>query len=115
MGVVGVALALSISYGILALLGIVAMRRERKRIDGRRLLRSLAKMLLAGGAMYAVAWGVTAVLEEGSGLLQRTAIIAVAGGASLAVYLGVSLLLNVEELKPAISLLRRRGARMENL
>ena len=108
MGVIGVALALSGANAVLALLGLAAMRRETKRLDGRRLLRSLAKILVAGAAMYAVARGGTALLGVGSGTLERTFIIAVVGGVSLAAYLGMALVLKAEELKPAVAVLRRR-------
>jgi putative peptidoglycan lipid II flippase len=113
-GVVGVVLALSGANAVLALLGLAAMRRETKRLDGRRLLRSLAKILAAGTAMYAVAWGATALLGGmGSGTLGRLLILAVVGGVSLAAYLGVALLLKVEELRPAVALLRPRAAKGE--
>ena len=102
------ALALSGANAALALLGLAAMRRETKRLDGRRLLRSLAKILVAGAAMYAVARGGTALLGVGSGTLERTFIIAVVGGVSLAAYLGMALVLKAEELKPAVAVLRRR-------
>jgi putative peptidoglycan lipid II flippase len=108
MGVIGVALALSGANAVLALLGLAAMRRETKRLDGRRLLRSLAKILVAGAAMYVVARGGTALLGVGSGTLERAFIIAAVGGVSLAAYLGMALVLKAEELKPAVALLRRR-------
>jgi putative peptidoglycan lipid II flippase len=109
MGVIGVALALSGANAALALLGLAAMRREIKRLDGRHLLLSLAKILAAGGAMYAVAWGGMALMGVGSGPLERLLVLAVVGGASLAAYLGVALLLRTEELNSALTLLRRRG------
>jgi putative peptidoglycan lipid II flippase len=107
-GVIGVALALSGANAALAVLGLAAMRRETKRLDGRRLLISLAKILASGAAMYAVARGGTALLGAGSGTLERILILAFVGGASLAAYLGAALLLKAEELKPAAALLRRR-------
>jgi putative peptidoglycan lipid II flippase len=110
VGVAGVALALSGANAGLALLGLLAMRREIKRLGGRRLLRSLVKMLAAGAVMYAVALGGTAILGVGSGALERIFILAVVGGGSLAAYLGVAFLLRTEELKPAVALLRRRLA-----
>jgi len=110
VGVTGVALALSGANAGLALVGLLAMRREIKRLGGRRLLRSLAKMLAAGVVMYAVAWGGTAILGVGSGALERIFILAVVGGGSLAAYLGVAFLLRTEELKPAVALLHRRLA-----
>jgi putative peptidoglycan lipid II flippase len=107
-GVVGVVLALSLAYAVLAILGLVATRREIKRVDGRRLLRSAAKILAAGAAMYAVARGGTVVFGTGSGWLERALILCSVGGASLAAYLAVAYALKTEELKSAVALLRRR-------
>jgi putative peptidoglycan lipid II flippase len=108
--VVGVVLALSIAYAVLAVLGLVATRHEIKRLDGRRLLRSTAKVLAAGAVMYAVARGGTALLGTGSDALGRTLILGVVGVASLAAYLAVAYALKTEELKSAVALLRRRAA-----
>jgi putative peptidoglycan lipid II flippase len=114
MALPGVALAFSGAYTLLALTLLAAMRREIRRVDGRRLVRSLAKILVAGVTMYAVAWGATALLGGmGSGTLGRLLILAVVGGVSLAAYLGVALLLKVEELRPAVALLRPRAAKGE--
>jgi putative peptidoglycan lipid II flippase len=108
MALTGVALAFSLAYSLLALILLAAMRREIKRLDGRRLLLSLAKILAAGGAMYAVARGGAALMGVGSGTLERLLVLGVVGGASLLVYLGVALLLRTEELNSALTLLRRR-------
>ncbi|MDF2701730.1 MAG: integral rane protein MviN [Rubrobacteraceae bacterium] len=108
--VLGVVLALSIAYAVLAALGLLATRREIKRIDGRRLLRSTAKALVAGAVMYAVASGGAMVLGTGSDAVGRVLVLAVIGGASLAAYLGVAYALKTEELKSAVALLRRRRA-----
>jgi putative peptidoglycan lipid II flippase len=109
-GVVGVVLALSIAYAVLAVLGLLATRREIKRLDGRRLVRSTAKALAAGAAMYAVAWGGTVLLGTGASAPGRLLILAVVGGTSLAAYLAVAYALKTEELKSAVALLRRRPA-----
>ena len=106
--VLGVVLALSIAYAVAA--GLLATRREIKRIDGRRLLRSTAKALVAGAVMYAVASGGAMVLGTGSDAVGRVLVLAVIGGASLAAYLGVAYALKTEELKSAVALLRRRRA-----
>lgn len=107
-GVVGVVLALSIAYAVLAVLGLAATRRETKRIDGRRLLLSLAKILVAGVVMYAVARTGTALLGTGSTTVERALIVAVVGGASLAAYLGAAYALKTEELKYALAIFRRQ-------
>jgi len=110
MGVVGIALAYSVVSAIFTLISLAAMRREIRHLGGRRLVRSLTKILIAGAAMYTVAWGGTALLGIGSGFLERAVILAVVGSASLAAYLGAAFLLGAEELKSAVALLRRRVA-----
>jgi putative peptidoglycan lipid II flippase len=109
MALTGVALAFSAAYAVLALALLAAMRREIKRLDGRRLVLSLAKILPAGALMFAVGWGARAVVGVGSGTIERVGVVGVVGGASLAAYLGVAMLLRAEELNSALALLRRRG------
>ncbi|MDQ3943380.1 MAG: hypothetical protein M3254_09780, partial [Actinomycetota bacterium] len=98
---------------VFTLVSLAAMRREIGRIGGRRLARSLAKLLTAGVAMYAVAWIGTTLLGVGSGFLERALILAVVGSASIAAYLGAAYLLGAEELKSGVALLRRRVERAE--
>ena len=111
LGAVGIVLALSASYAALALLALWAIRRETKSLQGRRLLVSLAKMLAAGAAMYAVAWAGTTLLGTGSNALDRALIVTVVGTASLAAYLGAAYALKTEELGSALALLGRRFRR----
>lgn len=106
-GVFGVALALSGTNAVLALICLAATRKELKRIGGVRLLRSLVKILVAGAAMYTVARIGTTLLDFGTGFLRALVLTGV-GGASLAAYLGVALALKTEELKSAVTLLGRR-------
>jgi len=109
LGVVGVVIALSAAYAVLAALSLVATRREIKRIDGRRLLDSVVRILAAGAVMYAVAWAGTALFGVGANFPERLLVLAGIGGASLATYLGVAYLLRVDELRSVVVLLRRRG------
>jgi putative peptidoglycan lipid II flippase len=109
-GIIGVVLGLAVAYSVLAIFSLAAMRRETGRLDGRRLTRSLLKMLVAGAAMYAVATIGTMLFGTGSDFAERLLILAAVGGASLAVYLGVAFLLGTEELKAVLTLLRRRSA-----
>jgi putative peptidoglycan lipid II flippase len=109
-GVAGVVLALSIAYAVLAALGLAATRREIGQLEGRRLVRSLLKILAAGTVMYVVARTGTLLLGAGSDLAERLFILVTVGGASLAVYMGVAYLLRTEELESAFTLLRRRSA-----
>jgi putative peptidoglycan lipid II flippase len=108
--VTGVVLALAVAYTVLAVLSLAAMRRETGRLDGRRLLRSLLKILAAGAAMYAVARAGTSLVGTGSDFAERLGVLVAVGGGSLAVYLGVAFLLGTEELKSVVALLRRRSA-----
>ena len=113
MQLAGVALAFSVGYTVLALGLLAAMHGEVKGVDGRRLLRSLAKILTAGAAMYAVARVGLSLMGVGSGLPDRMAILASVGGASLAAYLGMTVLLRAEELRSVVTLLRPRAAKRE--
>jgi len=108
MALAGVALAFSGAYTVLALASLAVMRSEIKRLDGRRLLRSLAKILAAGAAMYAVAQGGLLLTGMGSGTLDRATIITLVGGAAFAAYFGAALLLRTEELSSAATLLKHR-------
>jgi putative peptidoglycan lipid II flippase len=110
LGVSGVVLALSIAYAVLAALGLAATRREIGRIEGRRLVRTVLKILVAGTVMYVVARTGILLLGPGSDLTERLFILITVGGASLAFYVGVAYLLKTEELESAFTLLRRRSA-----
>lgn len=109
LGLVGVAAAFSVAYGVLALALLAAMRRETKGIDGRRMAVSLGKMLLAGGVMYGVAVLGLSLTGTGSNILDRALILTLVGGVSVAAYVGVAYLLRAEELRSAVALVRRRG------
>ena len=108
--VTGVVLALAIAYTVLALLSLAATRREIGLIDGRRLLRSLLKILAAGAVMYVVARVGASLVGMGSDFAERLLVLVAVGGASLAVYVAVAFVLRTEELESAFVLLRRRSS-----
>jgi putative peptidoglycan lipid II flippase len=110
-GIIGVVLGLAVAYSVLAILSLAAMRRETGRLDGRRLLGSFLRILLAGTAMYAAATAGTMLVGVGSDFTERLLVLVAVGGTSLAVYLGVAYLLGTEELRSAVMLLRRRSAK----
>ena len=110
-GITGVVLGLAAAYSVLAILSLAAMRRETGRLDGRRLVTSLLKVLASGAAMYAVAEVGTTLLGVGSTFAERLLVLVAVGGLSLAVYLGVAFALGTEELKSVLTLLRRRSDR----
>jgi putative peptidoglycan lipid II flippase len=113
MQLAGVALAFSGAYTVLALALLAAMRREIKRVDGRRLLRSLARILASGTAMYAVTRVGLLLTGAGSGTLERAGVLILVGGAALATYLGVAFALRTEEMSATISYLRPRAAKSD--
>jgi putative peptidoglycan lipid II flippase len=114
MALAGVALAFSGAYTLLALALLAAMRQEIKRVDGRRLARSLAKILAGGAAMYVVARGGLFLTGTGSETLERAGILVLVGGIALAAYLGASLLLRADEMGSVVALLRQRAAKSKN-
>lgn len=111
----GIALALSVSYAVLALASLWATRREIGRVEGRRLLVSLAKILISGAAMYGVALLGIELLGTGSNSWDRLLILLLAGSASVAAYLGVALALRAEEIRTVTDIIKRsrRGSRDE--
>ena len=111
MGLPGVALGFSAAYAVLSIALLAAMRREIKKINGRQLATSLAKIFVAGGVMYAVASGGAALLGNGTSIPDRLLILALAGGVSLASYLAAALLLRTEELRSAVELFRSRSVK----
>jgi len=113
IGLTGVALAFSAAYSVLALALLAALRRGIQSLDGRRMAVSLAKILAAGAVMYAIASFGVSLTGSGTNALNRAMITAVVGGVSVAGYLGISVLLKTEELKSAVSLLRRRSLKKQ--
>ena len=105
-GLAGVAVGFSAAYTLLAFALLFAMHREIKGVEGQRLAVSLTKILAAGLVMYTVARAGISLTGSGSSLLGRALVLCAVGGASFAAYLGVALLLRLEELRSAISLLR---------
>ena len=103
-GLAGVALGFSASYTLLALGLFLAMRQKTKGVEDRRLAWALAKALLAGLVMYAVARGGISLTGTGASGLGRALILCSVGGASFAAYLGVAFVLRMEELHSVVSL-----------
>ena len=112
LGVWGIPLATSIvNIGGATALAIL-LRRRVGDIELGQTLGALARIVVAGGALAIVAWGVWQALDSAVGtsfwaqLLTVSAAL-VAGGAA---YLGACLVLRVDETRPLLRLLRlRRG------
>lgn len=105
-GLVGVALGFSLSYTLLAVALLAAMRREAGGVGGWPLVASLGKILAAGLVMYAVARLGIYLAGYSTTFTGRALILTSVGGASLAAYLGVAFLLRAEELRSVVSLVK---------
>lgn len=107
----GPALATSLASTIntVLLLGFAARRFDG--INARRIIRSLAKILLACVPMSLVAWNMHELLQHsmGHGQLAALAQLSLAGGFGLLAYLVSALALRCEEMRDVLDLVIRRG------
>jgi len=113
LGARGIVLSTSIvsAFNFVALVWL--MRRQIDYVDGRRILRSLAKILACSFALGIVSWGLWQALRGfgDQGLVRLVIVVVIVFGASGAAYLGLARLLHVEELSVVRLLWRRRGGR----
>ena len=101
LGIPGLALGHAISYMFASSVLFVVIRRRVGRIDGRRILSSLGRILVAGVATAAVAWLVAEGFEEWLGtatLGQQAAQVLGAVVAGLAVFVASAAALRIEEV-----------------
>lgn len=98
----GVAASMSVGVAVAAVLGLVLVRRRLGSVDGRAVLRTHVRLVLAG-AVAAGAGVVVAGLLDGDqvgGRVAAAVVLVLAGGAITAVYVLCLLVLRVEELQP---------------
>jgi len=110
-GVPGLALSWALSYVLAAVLGAFVLRRQLSGIDGRRLMVSHVRILIASAATGAVAWTVARAIGSAVDVGTFGGQIAQVFGAivaGLAVYVGASLVFGLEELRPLSAMLGRR-------
>lgn len=108
--VVGVAAAMAIGQGAGAVTGLVLLRRRLQGIDGRRVLRTHVRLVLAGALAAAVGLAVALPLHGlvSTGRSGAALVAALAGVLVVGAY-GVGLrLLHVEEVQPLLRRLTRR-------
>jgi len=104
LGVQGLALGFTVSYGLGAIVAARVLRRRTGGLDGATVWRAVGRISAATAAMGAVVWVVSrALLESGGELAEVT--IAVAIG--VAVYFLAAKALNVHELDILVRLPRR--------
>ena len=106
-GVQGLALSWSIAYIVAMFVSLEAMRRRLGRLEGREMIDTLARVLVATVVLGALAWGVSTVVGYGTPGRAIVAVIAalVVGGAGFLVTLQ---LLHVRELALLRDVLLRR-------
>lgn len=102
-GVQGLAFSYSAAYVVAAVLAFAALRRRVGRLEGRRLLSTTGRIVVAAALMGVAAWGASRAVGSptGGGATVRL-VVGVAVG--VLVYAGAVLVLRVEELR---TLLRR--------
>jgi putative peptidoglycan lipid II flippase len=107
-------LALAASLAAMLNLGLLTVRLRKKigRMDGRRILQSLLKIVPAAGAMGVIGWWVALqpVWELGDATGRKLALLSAGIGGSVAFYLVVMLFLRSEELAFIWSVIRRKGS-----
>jgi putative peptidoglycan lipid II flippase len=113
IGVAGVVLGTVISNGVLTVLLAIRLRRELGGLELPRLLRSVAVMLLAAGALAGAAYATYTVLEDalGGGLIRQIVALAAGLTAGGAVYAAIVLAVRLPEARQILELLRGRLGR----
>ena len=109
-GVEGLALSWSIAYIVAMVVALGAMRRRLGRLEGRHIVDTLARVLVATAVLSALSWGVATVIGYGSPARAILAVIAalLVGGAG---FLAALQLLHVHELSLLRDAVRRRPLR----
>jgi putative peptidoglycan lipid II flippase len=113
IGIEGVVLGTVASNGVLTALLAHRLRREIGGLEGPRLLRSVAAMLLAAAALAATAYATHAGLVDllGEGLPAEALALAAALAAGGAVYAAIVLALRLPEARQILDLVRGRLGR----
>jgi putative peptidoglycan lipid II flippase len=110
----GLALGHATAYTFAAIAAVVILRRRLGGIDGREILRGLAKVVAAGAVTAAGAWLTARALERLLGvetIATQAAQVLGSVGIGLLVFLGMALLLRMEELTLITTSLRSRFER----
>ena len=112
LGIRGLALATTVAATLHMSLTLLVLRKRLKGIEGGRLLLGVARILvasaLAGGACWAVMYGLERGIPFHSVKLQAFVTVAAGLVVGLLVYLVVSYLLKSDELRQVLTILQRR-------
>src|SRR3954453_17089515 len=85
-GVQGLALSWSIAYIVAMFVSLEAMRRRLGRLEGRRMVGALGRVLIATAVLAALSWGVATVIgysTPGAAIVATAAAIIVGGAGFL--------------------------------
>jgi len=112
----GLALGTSIAATLNALLLALLLRRRLGGLDGRAIVATAERAVLASGLTAVVAWAIGALLLPGPPRFdaQHVAVILAAIGAGAATYAGVQAFLGSQELPVLWSAVRRRRSGLPN-
>jgi putative peptidoglycan lipid II flippase len=114
LAVRGLALGLATAYTFATIAAVVILHRRLGGLNGREILRGLAKVLLAGGLTAVAAWLTARGLEHLLGVetvATQAAQVLGSVGIGLLVFVGMALLLRMEELTLITAPLRSRFRR----
>jgi putative peptidoglycan lipid II flippase len=114
MGFPGLALGTAIAANVNAVLLLVLLSRRLGGVDGRRLWRSLASIVVAAAIMGLAAWGGEHWLRDvvpGDGLLWRASRVFLSIGAAVGVLAAAAWALRIEEFRQAIDQIRTKLGR----
>jgi putative peptidoglycan lipid II flippase len=109
--VVGLAGAYSLAYVVGLATSVAVLRRRTGGVDGRRVVRTYVRLILAALPAAVVAALVVQLTTSaaGSGVAGSLTAVAAGGTVLLAGYLGLARLLRVRELSDLLGMVRRRG------
>lgn len=101
LGVKGLALGSATAYTFATIASVVVLRRRLGGVDGRRILFSIGRTLVAAGATAGVAWLAARLIGDALGtasLAAQVAQVAGAVGAGLLVFVAAALILRMDEV-----------------
>jgi putative peptidoglycan lipid II flippase len=107
----GLALGHAVSYAFAMAVGLAVLRPKLGSIDGRHLVRTVAKVVpaavITAVAAFSVAEGIGSIVEP-DGVVWRAVQVGSAVVAGVAVYIGAALMLRIEEVDDVMDAVRRR-------
>ena len=109
----GVAAAYALTYALGLALSTAVLRRRVGGLDGARVVRTYARLVVAAAPAALAAWGVSWLVSRrlGDGLAGSAASVAAGGAVLLVLYLLIGRALHVRELESLATMVRSRAGR----